>query len=55
MIILWKGIKIKPVATWHWFAEQEWSAASTAARGQFGDSGSEKKNPHRGHIIQGYS
>lgn len=47
-IILWKMIKIEPVATAHWFSEQERSAASTAARGQFGDSGSDmKKNPPR--------
>jgi hypothetical protein len=48
MIILWKGIKIEPVATWHWFPEQERLAASTVARGQFGDSGSsQKKTPPR--------
>jgi hypothetical protein len=55
MIILWKGIKIESVATWHWFPEQERSAASTAARGRLGDSGSYKKKTLRGHIIQGYS
>jgi hypothetical protein len=52
-IILWKVIKIEPVATSHWFPEQERSAASTVARAQLGDSGSDKKKTLRGHIIQG--
>jgi hypothetical protein len=56
MISLWKGIKVELVATEHWFPEQERSAASTAARRQLGDSGSDKKKPPlRGHIIQVYS
>jgi hypothetical protein len=53
MIILWKGIKIEPVATWHWFQNKSgWLPAQWLA-GSSVTVEAAKKKPLRGYIIQG--